>query len=194
MKIRLYMYALIFLLLSQILNGQSLQRYELPCSNSVQELSLLYAKLQVGVREKTGRNDGKEVEAYLASVGLKKGNPYCQAGQYWCFERASKCFGDKNPLPKTGATSVAWNYAAKEGTKTTIAPVKGDLIYWRKPNSWQGHVERIKEILKAGWVKTIGFNTSKGREGDGVYERKRNYKHFLGRLVVRGFVGFSNER
>jgi hypothetical protein len=45
---------------------------------------IVLEKSQVGVKELTGNNDGKEVEMYLRSVGLKKGNAYCAAGQAWC--------------------------------------------------------------------------------------------------------------
>ena len=34
---------------------------------------------QIGVREATGRNDGKQVELYLKSVGLGKGYAWCAA-------------------------------------------------------------------------------------------------------------------
>ena len=37
------------------------------------------------VREKTGKNDGKRIEEYLASVNRKKGDPYCAAGVSWVF-------------------------------------------------------------------------------------------------------------
>ncbi|MCU0383758.1 MAG: hypothetical protein MUF68_06795, partial [Cyclobacteriaceae bacterium] len=32
---------------------------------------------QLGVREATGKNDGKAVEMYLATVNLTKGYPWC---------------------------------------------------------------------------------------------------------------------
>ena len=38
---------------------------------------------QVGVRELTGNNDGKDVEKYQRYVGIKKYQPYCAAGQAW---------------------------------------------------------------------------------------------------------------
>jgi len=44
---------------------------------------------QVGTRELTGKNDG-DVVKYLKSVGLSSGNPYCMAGQYYCFDMACR--------------------------------------------------------------------------------------------------------
>ena len=42
---------------------------------------------QIGVREATGRNDGKQVELYLKSVGLGKGYAWCSAFVRWCFDK-----------------------------------------------------------------------------------------------------------
>ena len=43
------------------------------------------AESQVGVVEKTGNNDGVQVEAYLKTVGLGKGYSYCAAFVKWVF-------------------------------------------------------------------------------------------------------------
>ena len=47
-------------------------------------------------------NRGPAVEAYLDSVGLGKGNPWCCAFTYWCFEQAAQTKGRANPTVKTG--------------------------------------------------------------------------------------------
>jgi hypothetical protein len=54
------------------------------------------AMAELWVREKTGKNDGKRVEEYLASVKLKKGDPYCAAFVSWVFKEAGY------DLPRTG--------------------------------------------------------------------------------------------
>jgi hypothetical protein len=43
---------------------------------------------ELGVREKTGHNDGPRVEQYLRAAGLKKGAPWCAAFVCWVFDRA----------------------------------------------------------------------------------------------------------
>ena len=43
---------------------------------------------ELGVREKTGQNDGKRVEQYLRHVALKKGDPWCAAFVCWVFDQA----------------------------------------------------------------------------------------------------------
>ena len=189
----------ILLLLVATIETFSASRYLIYCDRELLMVSRDSMLAQVGVKEKTGRNDGRKVESYLRSVGLVKGNPYCAAGQYWCFYSSAKDLGMPNksiPIYRTGSTVTMFNEAMKIGQKSNPYPIIDDLIFWRKPNEWKGHVERIIEVLKAGWVKTVGFNTSSGTEGSqddggGVYFRKRNVNHFLGRMVLRGFIGFK---
>lgn len=146
---------------------------------------------QIGVKEATGNNDGLQVERYLASVGLKKGNPYCQAGQYWCFLQVGK-----PPIPKSGLAISSFQYAKKLKEKVSYNPSIDDLLIYNKPKTINGHIERIIGVGKAGWVYTVGFNTSSGnsgnqRDGGGVYKRQRNLFHFLGRMQILGLVGWK---
>lgn len=67
-------------------SGQSILSYEqpeLPATEKAREELTELALSQVGVRELTGNNDGKQVERYLRSVGLKKGQPWCAAFMAW---------------------------------------------------------------------------------------------------------------
>ena len=41
---------------------------------------------QIGVREATGKNDGKQVEQYLKAVKLNKGYAWCAAFVKWTFD------------------------------------------------------------------------------------------------------------
>lgn len=174
-------------------------RYELNVKEMLLKASRDSLQAQVGATEKTGRNDGLKVEQYLASVGLGKGSPYCAAGQYYVFAVAAKALGLKRsdiPVYKTGSTILMFNKAIDAGKPAKYIIKVDDLMFWRSPNKYSGHVERVVEAMKAGWVKTVGFNTSSGakgsqRDGGGVYYRKRNIYHFLGRMTVRGFIGFK---
>ncbi len=196
-------YKIILLILLHIAASAELfplARYVMTCRSELIQASADSAIAQVGVKERTGRNDGYMVEQYLKSVGLRKGNPYCAAGQYWCFYSACQDLSfalSEIPIKRTGSTVSMFNHAMKNGRKTFPFPKVNDLIFWKKPRVWRGHVERIIEVMKAGWIRTVGFNTSSGRkgsqdDGEGVYIRKRNYKHFIGRMAVRGFVGFTS--
>ena len=183
-------------------------KYALPCKPELLRKSDSIAKKQVGVREKTGHNDGIQVEKYLASVGRYRGEAYCMAGQYWCFVEAIRKLKEEDinnlfhwtnddiPIPKTGLANGAYNYAQQHGELVEYEPQVNDLIVWRNKGESSGHVERIIKVLENGWVMTVGFNTSNGKsgsqaEGNGVFIRYRNVYHPLSRiLLIRGLVGF----
>ena len=78
--------------------------------------TLKFAASQVGVMEDPpGSNRGKEVEQYLASVGVAPGNAWCAAFVYFCVEQAAQATGLANPLPKTGGVLDLWRRSLKAG-------------------------------------------------------------------------------
>lgn len=146
---------------------------------------------QVGVKEEA-QNKGPMIKKYLNSIGLTEGYPYCLAGQYYCFEEAKKQTGLQNPLPKTGLVMGLWNWATKNGKIRKGYAERHDLICWQKGKTIFGHIGRIIEVQKKGWVKTIEFNTGSNiREGDGVYIRKRNLLQPLQRMKLKGLIGWE---
>lgn len=178
-------------------------RVAVKCPTELWQSSLDLLEKQVGVKEATGRNDGRMVKMYLRSTGLPEGNPWCQALQYWTFDSAAKALYGQSapfwclPLTRTASTVKAWTQAVKMGVRTLVWPQDGDLVYWRVPGKYQGHVERITKVLQGGWIKTTGGNTGNGlsgsqREGDGCYKRLRNWAHPLGRMFLVGFFGHLN--
>ncbi len=188
-------YIFILLLLNNlIIVSQS--RYILNCDTALLSKSKEIALLQIGVKEKTNKNDGIEVENYLKSVGLPKGYPYCKAGQYYCYAEANKIVKTINPIPKSALANKIYDIAQKKNRKCRYIANEHDFIVWRTPKAVTGHIERVIEVNKGGWVKTVAFNTTSGnygnqRDGGGVYQRKRNILHPLGRMAIRGLVGFN---
>lgn len=180
--------------------GQS--RYVVPVKKELLEASYDTLLNQIGVRERTGHNDGYKVEQYLNSVGLKKGNPYCAAGQYWCWKVACIALHLPEyaiPILKTGLANGLYIDAIKKGkvAKTNI-PYKHDLVIWKQYNSYFGHVERIINVLSGICVETVGCNTvgnntgsGNQREGQGVYKKVRYLNHPLSHMFVRGYIGFK---
>lgn len=155
--------------------------------------SMTLLREQIGVIER-GSNDGTMVRRYLASVGLRAGNPWCWALQYWSYAECD----DSVPaaLKATGSTQTAWYHARRHAMAITVAaaPQAGDLVIYYTPGRWSGHGARITDIVGGGWLKTIEGNTSSGgqgsqRDGDGCYARRRNWLHPMLRLRVRGFIG-----
>jgi len=126
---------------------------------------------QVGIREKTGHNDGVEVERYLSYVWLKKGNPWCAAFVSWTFgqngikkARSGGCV----QLMEQGRTIY------KSG-KQTLEPQQADVFF-----IWFSNLKRVAHTgfvdkWSDTWVTTVEGNTNEAgsREGDGVYKKKR---------------------
>jgi hypothetical protein len=194
---------MIFILLT--INSAANQRFELNCRKDILFESNRMMISQISVIEKTNKNDG-DVVNYLNSVGLNAGDPYCAAGQYWCFLQAvinlnlpkvqnlRKVEYPDIPIPRTGLANAIFNFAVINGNKTKYNPQLHDLIVWRKLGKPFGHIERIINIGKAGWVVTVGFNVTTrigNKNIEGVFKKKRNVYYALGRLIIRGLVGFK---
>lgn len=191
--------AVMLVLLVQSADLVAYQSYELFCDKSLLEVSENIAMSQIGITEKTNRNDG-EVEKYLQAVGLGKGNPYCAAGIYWCFAKAAEILKyDERaiPIPKTGLVANILKYAKKNGMKTKRNAEKHSLLVWLRTNKRQGHIERIYRVRSAGWVDAIGFNTTspdKLDKREGVYMKSRNILHPLGRLRFAALIIFRTDK
>lgn len=128
----------------------------------------------VGLREKTGNNDGPLVEAFLASVGLSKGDPWCAAFNYYCYQKA----GESKRVPRSG-WSPDWVNGAQWKQGKGIDPKPGDTfgIYFES----KGRVAHTGMIEKwSDSVLTIEGNTGAtgsigeaDRNGDGCYRKRR---------------------
>lgn len=156
-----------------------------PSSVLVDEV-LKIARSQMNVKEATGKNDGIQVEKYLASVSLGKGFPYCQAFVYWVFNEACKNLKRTNPVPKTAGVLDCFN-KAKEKYLVIGTPKPGDQGIMSF-GAGKGHTFIVNEV-DGLYVHTFEGNTSadptipaEDREGQGNFERRRlikNVKAFL---------------
>ncbi len=138
-----------------------------------EQLSGVYLA-EVGVREATGRNDGTRVEEYLASCGLKKGQPWCAAFVCWAFKQV-------------GVRTVVSGYSPTwfpDGKRiclrnkyTKSQPLPGDVGGLYYPEMGRiAHTFFIHEWSEYGdAVITIEGNTNGAgsREGGGVYRKRR---------------------
>lgn len=134
----------------------------------------------VGIQEKTGRNDGPEIEAMQRFSGGSKGEPYCvyyltytghQAGLPW--------------MPKTGYTPSLFQGAASAQFRISagdLAP--GDDVGLYFPSKGRlAHGLRLRERRGPWWI-TQEANTSPDakhgteadRNGDGIWNRRRPAK------------------
>jgi len=150
---------------------------------------------QVGVRERTGRNDGPLVEAYLRAAGARRGDPWCMALPVWAHRRVADSIGLKSVWPTTASTQTFAAWAERLGRLATAPPQPGDVIVWRVPGQWQGHAETLERFLGHGWWTTIAGNVTSGarttaaiRDGGGCSRMRRNINHPLGRMFVRALI------
>lgn len=146
-------------------------------SNVLRVRAMQIADSQLFVRELTGHNDGKEVEAYLKLLSLPKGLAWCMAFVYWCFDRASKELNVLNPVPKTAG--VLDCYAKAKQYIITGDPEPGDQFIMDF-GSGKGHTGMVTEEKLASRIYTVEGNTSadptyagEDRDGNGVFERNR---------------------
>jgi len=186
-------YIIVVLLLCS--TGISQKKYSLYAPKDVIELAPKIALSQVGVRE-VGNNSGERVERYLASVGLKKGNPYCASGIYWSWATALDSLGyglESMPLPRTGLAYGMYLYAKTHGKLSPYKAAIADCIDWRYPGKSSGHIEIIVKLGDNGWVNSVGFNSGgrTGRDGQGVHLQTRNIYLPLHRMQIMGLIGFK---
>lgn len=162
--------------------------------------ALEIAASQVGVRETPGApNTGKEVNAYLKSVSLPPGNPWCVAFTYWCFDQAAKALGVANPHAKTGGVLMHWELARRAGTRRILAEqasadpslLMPGQLFIMDHGGGKGHTGMI-ESVQGGMLVTIEGNTNGGgsREGDGVYRRTQRDI----RSINTGFIDYGSKR
>lgn len=149
---------------------------KIPSSKKLAQRAREIIETQLHVREKTGKNDGVEVETYLKSVGLPKGYSWCMALVYWAYEKASKELGVKNPLIKTGGVLRQWNEIEKKFRATL--PQEND-IFIMDFGKGAGHTGIVTKVL-ADRIHTVEGNTGSDpttpaadREGNGVFNRSR---------------------
>jgi hypothetical protein len=125
------------------------------------------AENEIGVREKTGNNDGLKVESYLAVVKLKKGQPWCAAFLSWVYNKAGYT------KPSTG-----WSPDMFPNARLARSALPGNILGIYFTNLKRiAHVGLIVQ-QKGEWITAVEGNTNVNgsREGDGVYRKLRHIK------------------
>lgn len=124
----------------------------------------------VGVRELTGRNDGPEVEYFLALTGLGRGYAWCGSFAYAAHVEAGVI---PKPPPSAYAWTPTWFVGAKQIPMGSIMP--GDVVGIYFPSLGRIAHMAIAEERNGHTVTTIEGNTNDGgsRDGEGVYRRYR---------------------
>lgn len=133
----------------------------------------------IGVRELTGKNDGKSVEIYLASVGMKKGAAWCAAFVHFCLERG----GVRNPITAWSPTAFNKNSIVWHQRRLKREPKTADVVTFYYPNKKRiahcGFYDaRVNDAIYESVEGNTGASGAIGEivnEGDGVYKKKRSF-------------------
>ena len=143
--------------------------------NTLAQKTLSIAISNEGVSENPkGSNSGPEVDIYLKSVGLKKGNPWCMAFVYWCVNTACKELDMPNPLIRTGGVLRQWNETILRKYPARATAVKPGDIFIMEFGHGTGHTGIVEKVA-GGMIYTIEGNTNDdgSREGYEVARRQR---------------------
>ena len=189
LKRHIVLIILTFLLFSSAL---AQQRYELPTIYNTNKLRVELAETQLGVREET---HPQIIRAYLKSVGIYTNASWCNAFQYWLMDSVCNELQIINPMPRSGVANSSYDYAKRKGIRTQFVPQQGDLLIWKTDGNWTGHIALIIKIRNKESVITIEGNTSSNsvRTGGAVEKKIRLTNHPIGKLLVRGIVGFKSQ-
>lgn len=139
------------------------------------KLQAIYTSF-IGVREKTGNNDGPEVEMFLRSVGLGKGYAWCAAFVKYCMlEAGIKAAERMNGMALSTENKKNFVYHNRKFVKD---PQAGDVftLYYSRLGRI-GHTGFFDREINSSVFESVEGNTNNqnSREGDGVYRRKRSY-------------------
>lgn len=142
-----------------------------------QNLQQIYLR-EIGVREKTNRNDGERIREYLRYTGLGEGYAWCAAFVSWCFKEAGY------EAPRTAwspslfpSKRMIWRRQDLHGnnshTRPRMRPQKGDVFaLWYTNLKRIGHAGFVDEWGDS-MVITVEGNTSDGTKLEGVYRKRR---------------------
>lgn len=126
--------------------------------------SIDIAQRQIGVKEATGKNDGKQVAVYQDYIGKwVEGEPWCAAFASWCIGQAAAKLGITTLFKKSAGSTEIWAQAKKNGT-TLTSPIPYCIGLIRAPagsGKTHEHTFRVNSVdLPKGIVHSIDGNWS----------------------------------
>ena len=152
----------------------------------VASLIVSWAEAQLGVMEEGGNNMGREIERYQSIVGKAEGESWCLAFCQAAAHDVCQSLGCKNPLYPTEGCAELWD---KHPTDRLSVALPGTIMIQKEYTSWHGHAGIVTASSNYDFFDTIEGNTNEtgGREGDGVYRKKRTMKGTSTRACL-GFI------
>lgn len=147
----------------------------------------------VGIKEATGKNDGKEVELFQKTIGGAGHEPWCCSLVQSVVAYAEKKTGKESPLYATELCVALWEHSPKR-LRVQGVPPAGSIMVFQDVGKQTGHVELV--ISSDGkTVHCIGGNTSGttsekqavNREGNGCFYTVRT-SHGTAKRRVLGYL------
>lgn len=161
----------------------------------------------IGQRETHGYNRSPLIDRWNRNAGVPLKSSYCMAAVVDCFREAAEARDKPNPLYRTASVSRQLKHAAMIGSGLEVIPIsrvlggqaelqRGDVLCYRRGGGsdreigklWLGH-GGVADSVAGSYVFSIEANTSPGRRGsqrngDGVWDRKRQLKWWLAAIRV----------
>lgn len=149
----------------------------------------------VGIRERTGNNDGTEVELLQETIGGHSHEAWCMSTVQSALAYVEVKLGIASPIAHSEHCLTVWSQTPKAQRVKSI-PAAGAIVIWQHGTSMSGHTGiTTLYSVSGGYMRCVEGNTTSGlrpdgsieREGGGVYETKRD-THANGDMKVIGFL------
>lgn len=157
------------------------------------DLLVQVAPCGYGIREKSNRNDGPDVEAIQETVGGHSNEAWCMAYVQTCIAYVEKVLGVKSPIAVGEHCLTVWGETAKVQRVKHI-PLPGAIAIWRHGNTSNGHTgfvlacdDKVFQSIEGNTTSGTDPNGEIVREGGGVYFNRRALKP-TGSMKLVGFL------
>lgn len=155
----------------------------------------------VGVREKTGKNDGRQIELFQETIGGAAREPYCLSGAQTMIAFVEMVYGITSPIYATEHCMTCWR-KTDQRHRVQYAPNPGALGIYNHKGTDSGHatmfIEGVMETthgVRRKYAHNVEWNTTSGdkdgeivREGGGVYWTKRPWLKNVGSMIYIGHL------
>ena len=142
------------------------------------------AEALLGIREATGRNDGKMVELIQETVGGHGQEPWCMSYVQSCLAYAELKCDVISPIVVSEHCWTVWAQTPKS-QRVKTRPLRGAIVIWNYPPGTNGHTGIVDEYEhKKGKMLTLEGNTVAGLRPDGTIEREGGGTYMAERSIT----------
>ena len=136
-----------------------------------------------------------EFNDYIKKGGHVSGSPYCASFAKSCALESAETGTERRMIEKVLTPhSLTSLENAKRAGLYSATPTPNSIAVFQKGNTSSGHMAVVESVNNDGTISTIEGNTGAGggREGDGVYAKKRKIKsNDKTGLHIVGYINFE---